>query len=97
MLLQNNEMIISKYFTYFWAQHIGRKKENRVKSLSHIQLFAIPWAIFCQASLSMGFSRQGYWSRLPFPSPEGIEHGSPAVQADSLASERPGKCILHTK
>ena len=97
MLLQTNEMIISKYFTYFWAQYIERKKENRVKSLSYVQLFATPWAIVCQASPSMGFSRQGYWSGLPFPSPEGNEHGSPAVQPDSLPSERPGKCILHTK
>jgi len=43
----------------------------------------------CQASLSMGFSRQEYWSGLPFPSPgdlpdSGIEPGSPTLQADSL-------------
>ena len=46
----------------------------------------------CQAPLSMGFLRQEYWSRLPFPSPEdichpGFEPGSPALQADSLLSE----------
>ena len=44
----------------------------------------------------MGFSRQEYWSGSPFPSPwdlpnPGIEHGSPALQADSLPSEPPGK------
>ena len=44
----------------------------------------------------MGFSRQEYWSGLPFPSPgdlpdPGIKHGSPALQADSLVSEPPGK------
>ena len=49
-----------------------------------------------QAPLSMGFSRQEYWSREPFPSPgalpeSGIESGSPALQADSLLSEPPGK------
>ena len=43
----------------------------------------------------MGFSRQKYWSGLPFPSPEdlpnpGIEPGSPALQADALSSEPPG-------
>ena len=38
----------------------------------------------------MGFSRQEYWSRLPFPSP-GIERRSPALQADTLLSEPPGK------
>ena len=48
------------------------------------------------APLSMGFSRQEYWSVLPFPSsgdlPDpGIEPGSPATQADSLLSELPGK------
>ena len=37
--------------------------------LSHVQLFAIPWATACQASLSMGFSRQEYWSGLSFPPP----------------------------
>ena len=44
----------------------------------------------------MEFSRQEYWSELPFPSPRdlpvpGIEHGSPTLQADSLPSETPGK------
>ena len=71
---------------------IGKKKEW----LSCVQLFAISWTVDCQASLSMGFSRQEYWSRLPFPSPgdlpdPGIEPSSPALQADSLLSEPPGK------
>ena len=65
-------------------------------SLSHVRFFATPWTVACQAPLSMGFSRQGYWSGLPFPSPSdlpnpGIEPGSPALQADSLLSEPPGK------
>ena len=51
--------------------------------------FATPWPILQQAPVSMGFFRQEYWSGLPFPSPEdhpnpGIEHASPAWQADSL-------------
>ena len=41
----------------------------RVKSLSHVRLFATPWTAAYQAPLSMGFSRQEYWSGLPFPSP----------------------------
>ena len=54
--------------------------------------FVIPWTVARQASLSMGFPRQEYWSGLPFPSPgdlpdPGIEPGSPALQADSLPSE----------
>ena len=55
-----------------------------------------PVDIACQAPLSMGFSRQEYWSGLPFLSPgdlpdPGIKPGSPALQADALSSEPPGK------
>ena len=51
-----------------------------------------PWTVACQTPLSMGFSRQEYWSGLPFPSPgdlpdPGIEPGAPALQADSLPTE----------
>ena len=58
-----------------------------------------PWTLAHQAPLSMGFSRQEYWSGLPFPSPGdlphlGIESGTPALQADSLLSELPGKPII---
>ena len=41
----------------------------KVKSLSHVRLFATPWTVAHQAPLSMGFSRQEYWSGLPFSSP----------------------------
>ena len=56
----------------------------KVKSLSHVRLFATPWTVACQAPPSMGFSRQEYWSGLPFPSPgdlpdPGIEPGSPTL------------------
>ena len=62
---------------------------EEVKSLSRVQLFETPWTVAYQASLSMGFSRQEYWSGLPFPSPgdlpdPGIEPRSPALQADAL-------------
>ena len=68
----------------------------KVKLLSRARLFATPWTIAYQAPPSMGFSRQEYWSGLPFPSPgdlphPGIEPGSPALQADALPSEPPGK------
>ena len=68
---------------------------SKVKSLNHVQLFVTPWTVACQAPLSMGFSRQEYWSELPFPSPgdlpgPGIELGSPALQADSLPTELQG-------
>ena len=68
----------------------------KVKSLSRVQLFATPWTVVHQAPQSMEFSRQEYWSGLPFPSPEdlpnpGIELGSPILQADALTYEPPGK------
>ena len=64
--------------------------------LSHVRLFATPWTVACQAPLSMGFSRQEYWSGFPFPSPRditnlGIKLGSPSLLAVSLPSEPPGK------
>ena len=68
----------------------------KVKSLSRVQLFVTPWIVAHQAPLSMGFSRQEYWSGLPFRSPgdlpdPGIEPGSPTLQADPLTFELPGK------
>ena len=67
-----------------------------MNALSCFQLFVIPWTVAHQAPLSMGFSRQEYWSGLPCPSPgylpdPGIEPRSPALQADSLPTEPPGK------
>ena len=55
-----------------------------VKLLSHVQLFGTPWTVAYQDPPSMGFSRQEYWSGLPFPSPRdlpnpGIEPGSPTL------------------
>ena len=68
----------------------------KVKQLSCVRLFVTPWTIAYHAPPSMGFSRQEYWSGLPFPSPgdllnPGIKPGSPALQADTLPSEPPGK------
>ena len=67
-----------------------------VKSLNCVQLFATSWTVAHQAPLSMGFSRQEYWSGLPFPSPgdlpdPGIEPRSTALEEDALPSEPPGK------
>ena len=68
------------------------KVKVKVKSLSRVQLFATPWTVAHQAPPSMGFSRQEYWSGLPFPSPgDLLEPRSPALQADTLTSEPPGK------
>ena len=69
---------------------------NEVKLLSHVQLFAVLCTVAYQAPSYVEFSRQEYWSGLPFPSPGdlpnlGIEPRSPALQADTLPSEPPGK------
>ena len=54
-----------------------------------------PWTVAHQASLSMEFSKQEYWSGLPFPSPDpGVEPESPTLKADSLPTEPPGKTYL---
>ena len=67
----------------------------KVKSLSRVWLFVTLWTVAHQAPPSMGFSRQEYWSGLPFPSPgdlsdPGIKPRSPALQAGALTSEPPG-------
>ena len=72
------------------------KVKVKVKLLSRVRLFATPWTVACQAALSIGFSRQEYWSGVPLPSPgdvpnPGIEPRSPTLQADAITSELPGK------
>ena len=67
-----------------------------IQSESPVQLFATPCTVAQQALLSMDFSRQKYWSGLPFPTPgdladPGIEPRFPTLQVDSLPSEPPGK------
>ena len=74
------------------AQRLGQ--QVKVRLLSHVRPFVTPWTVAHQAPPSMGFSRQEYWSGLPFPSPgdlpdPGIEPRSPALQADALTSEPP--------
>ena len=77
------------------AELPGKPKTRLDYSLSHVRLFATQWTVAHQAPPSMGFSRQEYWSGLPFPSPgdlpdPGIEPRSPALQGDALTSEPPG-------
>ena len=78
-----------------WWRVSAHVKERKEKSLSRVQLFATPWTVAYQAFPSMGFSKQEFWSGLPFPSPGDlpdprIESGSPAMEADALTSEPPG-------
>ena len=81
-----------------WNRSVSffRTEEVKVKSLSHVRLFVTPWTIAYQVPPYMGFSRQEYSSELPFPSPgdlpnPGIEPRSPALWANALLSEPPGK------
>ena len=83
---------------FFRIIHLFLRTTHKV--LSRVWLFVTPWTIACQASPSMGFSRQVYWSGLPFPFPgdltdPGIKPESPALQADSLPSEPPWKPTTH--
>ena len=66
------------------TEHMYEVKWSEVKSLSHVRLFVTPWTVAYQDPQSMGFSRQEYWSGLPFPSagdlPDpGIKPESPAL------------------
>ena len=83
------------------AAHTQMSYTVTVKSLSRVVLCATPWTVAYQTPPSMGFSRQQYWSGVPFPSPgdlpnPGIEPGSPALQADALPSEPPGN-VAHNR
>ena len=74
---------------------LDEAQRKKKKSLSYVQLFVTPRTLAYQAPPSMGFSKQEYWSGLPFPPPgdlpdPGIEPRSPTVQADALPSEPSG-------
>ena len=81
---------------------VGYIKESENVCLNNVRLFVTPWTVAHLAPLSIEFSRQEYWSGLPFLSPvhvphPGIEPGSLAMQTDSLLSEQPMKIIyIHT-
>ena len=78
---------IGRRILYHWASkeaYIIHERKVKVKLLSRVWLFATPWTVAYQAPPSMGFSRQEYWSGLPFPTPgdlpdPGIKPGSPEL------------------
>ena len=81
-----------------WATKLKMQLGCKSESLSHLWLFVTPWTVAPQAPLSMEFSRQEYWSGLPFPSPGDlldpeIEPRFPTFQADSLLTEPPGQSV----
>ena len=87
----------SSFYSEF-SLYIVMKVKVKVKLLSRVGLFVTLWTVTHQAPQSMGFSRQEYWSGVPFPSPgdlpdPGIKPRSPALEADILTSETPGKPI----
>ena len=88
-----NDLLASSHInsikTYIWIQSPTGKHRTCV-SLSVVSNSATPWTVAHQAPLSMGFSRQEYWSGLPCPPSEdlpnpGIEPRSPTLQVDSLS------------
>ena len=80
-----------------FIQHsLGDGQYAMLCTVSRVWLFATPWTVACQAPLSLEFSRQEYWSRLPFPSPGDILHTeteptSPTLAGTFFTNEPPGK------
>ena len=102
----------SWFFVHSWGSrksHALVKVQAKLLSQRHWKIWwlrwdclFLPWTVAHQAPLSMGFSRQGYWSGLPFPPlgdvPDpGVEPRPPALQVDSLPSEPPGKPLSLTE
>ena len=85
--------VLLLYYIFCWC----------VQSLSHVPLCVTPGTVTCQAPLSMGFSRQEYWSGLPFPPPEDLADlriasefpVSPALAGRFFTTEPPGKLITY--
>ena len=98
-LFRGGISLCNSFLTPISIVHHVRGEKVRMKSLSRVQLFATPWTVAYQAFPSMGFSRQEYWSGLPFPSPENlldprIKPSSPALEADVLPCEPSGKPLV---
>ena len=76
----------------------GSMHECVLSRFSRVQLFVIPWIVALQVPLPIGFSRQEYWSGLPYPPPEDLPNPgikpesspSPALQVDSLSLSHQG-------
>ena len=85
---------IGRWILYHWATWEALERSVKMKSLIHVLLFATPWTIACQAPLSMGFSRQEYWSHFLLQGIFLTEGSNPGLQADSLPSESPGKSLV---
>ena len=96
MLMYSHCFLALQYTVKAKCSKVKLKKRKKVKSLSRVWFFVTFWVVAYQATLSMGFSRQKYWSGLPFPSPGDlpspeIDPRSPELEADALTSEPPGR------
>ena len=96
------DLIISVLFHSFifsFSRYLDEVMHRHV--LSCVQLFETPWTVACPAPLSMEFSRQDYWSRLPFPTPGYLPYpgnkpaslSSPAVAGRFFTTVSPGKLL----
>ena len=96
--LLNPGLQITLPSVFVMAYELGYIQSETKVLVTQSCLLVTPWTVAHHAPLSMEFSRQEYWSWLPFPSPgdlpdPGIEPGSPALKADSLPTEPPGKTL----
>ena len=95
-LLWNSEFKGMQHETWYVQESSARSLRSLCASVTQsCPTLCDPWTVAHQAPLSMGFSRQEYWSGLPLPTPgdlpePGIEPRSPALQADSLLFESEG-------
>ena len=109
MLVPRNHLWWRDRFSRSSLYHIPNRalgwghRGQQMCALSRVQLFATPWTVACQAPLSMGFSRQEYWSGWPFPSPGRLHHpqgsnlprASPALTGKFFTTAPPGKGENH--
>ena len=85
LLLLGMKTFSLTFFTFCWLKQVtGQPTFTVLTHFSRIQLFVTLWTVARQASLSMGFSRQEYWSGLPCPPPGGLPH--PGIEPASLMS-----------
>ena len=79
---------MSAFTNLSYTQWVSEWVSEWVKSLSRVRLFATPWIVAHKAPLSMGFSRQEYWSGLPFPSPGESSQPRDRTQVSRIAGRR---------
>ena len=92
LIVFNSWKCYTQIFCSYWVNTENEEK-LKVKSLSRIRLFATLWTVAHQSPPSMGFSRQEYWSGLPFPSPGDLP--DPGIEPSSPTLEQTLYCVSH--